>query len=58
MQALTVHYQSYVKKMTIVLAVDPSVIPDPHRLLDDLEDSLRLIHDAVVKKELTHHEAV
>lgn len=56
MQALTIHYQSYVKKMTIVLAVDPGVIPDPHKLLDDLEDSLKLIHDAVVKKELAHHE--
>ncbi|KAF3432826.1 hypothetical protein FNV43_RR23928 [Rhamnella rubrinervis] len=56
--ALTVHYQSYVEKMTIVLAVDPSVIPDPHQLLDDLEDSLKLIRDAAVKIELTPHEAV
>ncbi|PON96824.1 O-acyltransferase [Trema orientale] len=51
--ALTIHFQSYVDKMTIVLAVDPNVIPDPQQLLDDLEDSLKLIQEAVVKQGLT-----
>ena len=36
--------------MTIALAVDPNAIPDPHQLCDDLEESLKLIHDAIVKK--------
>lgn len=39
--------------MTIALAVDPSVIPDPHQLLDEIEESLKLTRDAVVKRELT-----
>lgn len=39
-------------KMTIALSVDPSVIPDPHQLCDDLEESLKLIRDAVMKKGL------
>ncbi|XP_015878467.3 wax ester synthase/diacylglycerol acyltransferase 6-like isoform X2 [Ziziphus jujuba] len=51
--ALTIHFQSYVNKMTIALAVDPSVIPDPHQLLDEIEESLKLTRDAVVKRELT-----
>ncbi|XP_050251519.1 wax ester synthase/diacylglycerol acyltransferase 11-like isoform X4 [Quercus robur] len=49
-KALTIHYQSYVNKMTIALAVDPNAIPDPHQLCDELEESLKLIHDAIVKK--------
>ncbi|KAI5568417.1 hypothetical protein BDE02_12G013500 [Populus trichocarpa] len=50
--ALTIHFQSYCKKMTIVLAVDPDVIPDPHKLCDDLEKSLEIIKDSVVEREL------
>lgn len=52
MQALTIHFQSYVNKMTIILAVDPNVIPDPQRLFDDFEESLKLIREAVVKQGL------
>ncbi|XP_062148270.1 wax ester synthase/diacylglycerol acyltransferase 5-like isoform X2 [Alnus glutinosa] len=51
-QALTVHFQQYAEKMTIALAVDPNVIPDPHQLCDDLQESLKLIKDAVVKEGL------
>ena len=36
--------------MTIILAVDPNVVPDPHSLLDDIEESLQLIKDAALKK--------
>ncbi|PRQ60408.1 putative transferase [Rosa chinensis] len=50
--ALHMHFQSYVDKMTISLAFDPDLIPDPEKLLDDLEESLKLIRDAVVEKEL------
>lgn len=52
LQALTIHFQSYVDKMTIVLAVDPNVIPDPQQLFDDFEDSLKLICEAVIKQGL------
>jgi hypothetical protein len=50
MQALTIHFQSYANQMTISLAVDPTIIPDPYLLCDDLEESLKLICDNVVKK--------
>ncbi|KAB1205029.1 O-acyltransferase WSD1 [Morella rubra] len=50
--ALTIHFQSYVNKMTITVAADPNVVPDPHQLCNDLEESLKLIRDSVVKKGL------
>ncbi|KAK7260405.1 hypothetical protein RIF29_26423 [Crotalaria pallida] len=48
-QALIIHLTSYANKMTISLSVDPSVIPDPSILCDDLEESLKLIVDVVQK---------
>lgn len=36
--------------MTIVLAVDEHAVPDPHRLCDDIVDSLKLIKDAIIKQ--------
>ncbi|POO01188.1 O-acyltransferase [Trema orientale] len=56
-RALSIQFQSYVNKMTIALGVDPNVIPDPHQLLDDLEESLNLIKEAVLKQGFTR-EAV
>jgi hypothetical protein len=50
LQAVTIHCQSYVNKMTIILAVDPNVVLDPHQLLDDLEESLQIIKDAALKR--------
>ncbi|GAV66201.1 DUF1298 domain-containing protein [Cephalotus follicularis] len=50
--ALIVHTQSYINKLTICLAVDPSVIPDPHQLCADLEESLDIIKNAVLEKGL------
>ncbi|KAK8487484.1 hypothetical protein V6N13_030873 [Hibiscus sabdariffa] len=47
-QALTIHFQSYVDKMSIVVAVDPNVISDPHLLCDDFQESLKLFKDAIV----------
>ncbi|KAK7300876.1 hypothetical protein RJT34_11727 [Clitoria ternatea] len=51
-QALTIHFQSYADKMTICLALDPLVIPDPYLLCDDLEHSFKLILDAVKKRNI------
>lgn len=50
--AMHLHFQSYADKMTVCLSVDPDVIPDPDKLLDELEESLRLIRDAVVERGL------
>lgn len=44
--ALTVHYQSYMNSITVVLAVDDAQFPDCHQLLDDIAESLRLIRQA------------
>ncbi|KAL9334634.1 hypothetical protein Peur_071815 [Populus x canadensis] len=35
-----------------VYGIDPDVIPDPHKLCDDLEKSLEIIKDSVVEREL------
>ncbi|KAH9624172.1 hypothetical protein KSS87_000511 [Heliosperma pusillum] len=51
-QALTFHFQSYMDKMTFVIAVDQDVIPDPHKLCDDIEESLRLAKKAVIDKKM------
>ena len=51
-QALTVHFQSYMDKMTLVITVDPNVIPDPHRLCEDIKESLKIIVDTVVARGL------
>ncbi|KFK34209.1 hypothetical protein AALP_AA5G115000 [Arabis alpina] len=48
--ALTMHFQSYMNKMTISLTVDPTVISDPHCLCDDWEESLRTIKTAVQER--------
>ncbi|CAD6237418.1 unnamed protein product [Miscanthus lutarioriparius] len=45
-QALTVHYQSYMNSVKLVLSVDETQFPDSHRLLDDFAESLRLIRKA------------
>ncbi|KAK2968080.1 hypothetical protein RJ640_000495, partial [Escallonia rubra] len=47
--ALTLHFQSYCDKLTISMAVDEDVIPDPHRLCNDLEESINIIKAAVLK---------
>ncbi|XP_065022363.1 wax ester synthase/diacylglycerol acyltransferase 11-like isoform X1 [Musa acuminata AAA Group] len=49
--ALTLHYQSYMNTMKIVVAVDESTIPYPHQLLDDLAESLKVIKEAIPTKK-------
>ncbi|KAF6997450.1 hypothetical protein CFC21_013669 [Triticum aestivum] len=44
--ALTVHFQSYMNIMKLVLAVDDEQFPDSHQLLDDFTESLRLVRQA------------
>ncbi|CAH8320217.1 unnamed protein product [Eruca vesicaria subsp. sativa] len=51
--ALTMHFQSYMNKMTISLTVDPTAICDPHQLCNDLEESLRSIKAAVQERSST-----
>ncbi|KAL6593808.1 hypothetical protein ACP70R_048709 [Stipagrostis hirtigluma subsp. patula] len=44
--ALTTHWQSYGDTIRVILAVDDAQFPDPHQLLDDFDESLKLIRDA------------
>ncbi|KAM3247725.1 wax ester synthase/diacylglycerol acyltransferase 11 [Capsicum annuum] len=50
--AVTIHFQSYCNKMTISMAVDPQVIPDPYQLCDDLQDSLQMFKEAVTNQDV------
>lgn len=36
-----IHVVSYMDKVTFVISADEETIPDPHKLCDDLEESLR-----------------
>ncbi|XP_056860851.1 wax ester synthase/diacylglycerol acyltransferase 3-like isoform X2 [Raphanus sativus] len=49
-QALIIHFVSYVDKIIINLAVDTTVIPDPHQLCDDLVESLDIIKLSALEK--------
>lgn len=51
-QALTLHFQSYVDKMTLVVTTDPNVISDPDRVCDDIKDALLMFTDVVVARGL------
>ncbi|KAK9279015.1 hypothetical protein L1049_012690 [Liquidambar formosana] len=43
-----IHAVSYANKMTLILSIAEGLVPDPHQLCDDLEESLKLIKDAVI----------
>ncbi|KAM0922070.1 hypothetical protein ACQ4PT_006416 [Festuca glaucescens] len=49
--ALTMHYQSYANIIKLVLSVDEAQFPDAHDLLDDFDQSLRLIKEAASEKQ-------
>ncbi|KMT20304.1 hypothetical protein BVRB_1g003070 [Beta vulgaris subsp. vulgaris] len=49
---LMINFQSYINKMTVVLAVDEEVIPDPHQLCDDIVESLKLVKEAAITQGL------
>lgn len=48
LQALTIHFQSYVNKMSVVIAADPDVIPHPHQICEDVDESLQIIKKAAL----------
>ncbi|XP_010453319.1 PREDICTED: O-acyltransferase WSD1-like [Camelina sativa] len=50
--ALLVHLMSYADKMIISMAFDPTVIPDPHMICDDMEESLKEIKAALHERGL------
>ncbi|KAL8049465.1 hypothetical protein ABFX02_06G022200 [Erythranthe guttata] len=50
--SLVIHYQSYGNKLIIALAADEKLIPNPHQLCDDLQNSLQDIKQTVIKRGL------
>ncbi|XP_078431294.1 wax ester synthase/diacylglycerol acyltransferase 6-like [Wolffia australiana] len=44
--ALTIHFQSYLDKLEIVIAADESVIPRPHQICDIMSDLLERMKSA------------
>ncbi|CAM0882131.1 unnamed protein product [Alopecurus aequalis] len=50
--AVTMHYLSYVNIIKLVLAVDEEQFPDAHDLLNDFDESLRLIREAASEKQM------
>ncbi|XP_010450747.2 PREDICTED: O-acyltransferase WSD1-like [Camelina sativa] len=50
--ALTIHFLSYAEKMVISLGVDPTVIPNPHKLCDEMEDSLQAMKATISERGL------
>ncbi|XP_034709429.1 O-acyltransferase WSD1-like isoform X2 [Vitis riparia] len=55
---LMVHFQSYTNKMTFILSVDEATIPDPHQLCDDIEESLKLMKDAVIARGIVKENLI
>lgn len=53
-----IHLQSYADKMAISIAVDPTIIPDPHKLCDEIEESFKSMKIALVEKGLLNDEQV
>ncbi|WZY80423.1 hypothetical protein YC2023_026807 [Brassica napus] len=51
-KALLVHYISYAGTMMISLAVDPTIIPNPHKICDDMEQSLKAMKAALWERGL------
>ncbi|XP_011075993.1 O-acyltransferase WSD1 [Sesamum indicum] len=50
--ALIIHCQTYANKLIICLAADENLIPNPHQLCDDLQQSLQIIKETVIKRGL------
>ncbi|KAG7555042.1 O-acyltransferase WSD1 C-terminal [Arabidopsis suecica] len=50
--AMLIHLMSYADKMIISLAYDPTVIPDPHKICDDMEESLKAMKASLCERGL------
>ncbi|XP_031495049.1 wax ester synthase/diacylglycerol acyltransferase 11-like [Nymphaea colorata] len=48
--ALTIHFQSYVNKVKLVISVDEESVPDPRQLCIDIEECLAKIKNSLNKK--------
>ncbi|XP_030460321.1 wax ester synthase/diacylglycerol acyltransferase 11-like isoform X2 [Syzygium oleosum] len=53
-RTLSIHFISYIKKMTMLIAVDEGAIPDPDQLCDDIGAALQSAKDAVIQRGLVN----
>ncbi|KAL9256304.1 Wax ester synthase/diacylglycerol acyltransferase 11-like protein [Drosera capensis] len=49
---VVIHFMSYMNKMSVAVCANQDLIPDGHELLDEVEESLRLMKHAVLQKKL------
>ncbi|KAL9250232.1 Wax ester synthase/diacylglycerol acyltransferase 11-like protein [Drosera capensis] len=49
---LVLHFMSYMDKMSVAVFVNQDLIPNPHKLLDEFEQSLELMKKAAVQRKL------
>ncbi|CAH2079973.1 unnamed protein product [Thlaspi arvense] len=50
--ALTIHFLGYANKMTVSIGVDSTAIPNPHKLRDEIDDSLKAMKAALLGRGL------
>ncbi|CAA7055343.1 unnamed protein product [Microthlaspi erraticum] len=50
--ALTIHFLSYAEKMVISIGVDPTAVPNPHKLCDEMEDTLKAMKATLLERGL------
>ncbi|KAL9250231.1 Wax ester synthase/diacylglycerol acyltransferase 11-like protein [Drosera capensis] len=48
---LMIHYMSYMNKMSVAVCANQDLIPDPHKILDEVEESLKLMKNAVLQRK-------
>ncbi|GAB2221909.1 hypothetical protein Droror1_Dr00013104 [Drosera rotundifolia] len=48
---LVIHYTSYMNKMSVAVCANQDLIPDPHKILDEVEESLKLMKNAVLQRK-------
>ncbi|CAH8277592.1 unnamed protein product [Arabidopsis lyrata] len=50
--ALTIHFLSYAEKMVISIGIDPTVIQNPYKVCDEMEDSLEAMKATLSERGL------
>ncbi|GAB2249744.1 hypothetical protein Droror1_Dr00013103 [Drosera rotundifolia] len=49
---VVIHFMSYMNKMSVAVCANQDMLPEPHKLLDDVEGSLRDMKKVVLERKL------
>ncbi|KAL9250230.1 Wax ester synthase/diacylglycerol acyltransferase 11-like protein [Drosera capensis] len=49
---VVIHYMSYMNKMSVAVCANQDMVPEPHKLLDEVEGSLRDMKKVVLERKL------